>query len=104
MPPTLGKVSPKQIIIVAHVQSLRSSVVSQKNHHSICPMPQVKCSIKNKSSLHIVQCLNSHEKHSSTLLELTIVILFCKHSKLKQLVDSVKFFIINNVLNLTPQT
>jgi hypothetical protein len=29
--------------------------------------------------------------------------LLCKHSKLKQLVDSVKLFIINDVLNFTPQ-
>jgi hypothetical protein len=30
--------------------------------------------------------------------------LLCKHSKLEQLVDSVKFFVIHNVLNVTPQT
>ena len=38
------------------------------------------------------------------LLFMPLQFLFCKHNKLKQLVDSVKFFIINNVLNLVPQT
>ena len=36
------------------------------------------------------------------LLFTPLQFLFFKHSKLKQLVDSVKFFISNNVLNLAP--
>jgi hypothetical protein len=37
------------------------------------------------------------------LLLTSLQLVLCKHSKLKQLVDSVKLFIINDVLNFMPQ-